>query len=118
VIRIRHPFPALQALIVLLLAVMALQALPPQPLPLQADNGPAFSASSVEVALPARRQVWVEQKVAPVLPPMADWPEQPVAVPIATAIEAGGLRRVPARIPPPSQNVLEPSAPPRAPPVR
>jgi len=116
VTRFRHPFPALQSIIVLLLAVMALQALPPKPLLLQVDNGPAFSASSVEVALPARRLVGVEHKVAPIIPPLTDWPEESFVRPLA-ANDTDGLWLAPVRLPPPPIDVLEPAAPPRAPPA-
>ena len=112
----RHPFPAVQALIALLLAVVALQAFPPKPLPLHADNGPAFSASSVQVALPGRLWSGVEQQPAPAGPPPTDRPEEPALSP-ATVADFDGPAPALSRAPPPLPSVLEPAAPPRAPPA-
>ncbi len=95
---------------------MALQALPPKPLPLHADNGPAFSASSVEVALPARLWSGVEKQPVPAVPPLTDRPEQAALSPVAAA-DFDGPALALSRAPPPLPPVLEPSAPPRAPPA-
>ena len=64
------PLDFLRWIAVALLAVIALQALPAQAVPPALDRGPAFSVSSVEVALPPRREVRADVRVAPVpLPP-------------------------------------------------
>lgn len=55
---------------VALLAIIAVQALPAQAIPPALDRGPAFSASSIEVALAPRREVRADVRLAPVpLPP-------------------------------------------------
>ena len=65
----------------LLLAVVALQATPAQPLSGTVDRGPAFSASSVEVALAPRRDIARELRAVPVpLPPRPAMLALPAAV--------------------------------------
>lgn len=61
---IRLPFAPLMA--VLLLAMIALQATPAAPIPHNLDRGPAFSASSTEVALVPRSNLASEVRLAPV----------------------------------------------------
>jgi hypothetical protein len=106
----------LRIFVVLMLAVTALQAVPARPLPLHPDNGPAFSASSVEVALPARRELATELKVAPIPPPLTGGAAKPI--PLVTdesAVEAAWP--APYRVRAPPRRVLVPAAPPRGPPL-
>jgi hypothetical protein len=69
---IRLPFGSLMA--VLLMAMIALQATPAAPIPHNLDRGPAFSASSIEVALAPRRDLASETRVTPV--PLPEHPPQ------------------------------------------
>jgi hypothetical protein len=64
---------ALRWFAVLLLAVIAMQALPVQAIPQAPDRGPAFSASSIEVAIAPRRDARPDVRVAPV--PLPERPE-------------------------------------------
>jgi hypothetical protein len=106
----------LRLFIALVVAVMALQAVPSGPLPLHLDNGPAFSASSVEMALPARRPFAAEPRLAPIFPPLASGPAEIV---LLVTSEFGGEPAWPApyRVRPPRPRVLVPAAPPRGPPL-
>ncbi len=61
---IRLPFAPLMA--VLLMAMIALQATPAAPIAHNPDRGPAFSASSTEVALAPRSNLAGEVRLAPV----------------------------------------------------
>jgi hypothetical protein len=106
----------LRIFVALMLAVTALQAVPARPLPLHPDNGPAFSASSAEVALPARRPLATEQKVTPPHPPLTGDTVKPI--PLVT--DEGGVEAewpTPYRVRAPPQRVLTPAAPPRGPPL-
>jgi hypothetical protein len=76
---IRLPFGPLMA--VLLMAMIALQATPAEPIPQALDGGPAFSASSIEVALAPRRGLAGETRLAPV--PLPARPLQQLT-PVAT----------------------------------
>jgi hypothetical protein len=75
---IRLPFGPLMA--ALLMAMIALQATPAAPIPHNVDRGPAFSASSIDVALAPRRDQVSETRLAPV--PL---PEQPLQQPATAA---------------------------------
>jgi hypothetical protein len=111
------PLLRFRAFIALMLAVMALQAVPAKPLSLHPDNGPAVSASSVEMALPVRRQLATDARMVPAYPVLAVV-EAAQPVPLRTD-ESDPHAAWPApdsaRAPP--KRVLAPATPPRGPPL-
>ena len=111
------PLLRLRAFIALMLVLMALKAVPAKPLSLHPDNGPAVSASSVEMALPVRRQLATDARIVPAYPLLAvvDTAE---SVPLL-ADESGPQTVWPAldRVRPPPKRVLAPATPPRGPPL-
>jgi hypothetical protein len=110
-----HPLLRLRTFIALILAITALQALPAKPLSLHPDNGPAVSASSVEMALPVRRPLAADLRIAPLHPPLPHRLAEPVPL---VENESGPRLAWPipdhARAPP--RRVLAPATPPRGPP--
>src|SRR5690606_2077385 len=111
------PLLRLRTLIALMLAFMALHAVPAEPLSLHRDNGPAVSAGSVEMAVPVRRPLASEPRAAPVYPPLANGTPEPI--PLATNENALGLAWPAADYgrPAPPRRVLVPATPPRGPPL-
>ncbi|GGE00026.1 hypothetical protein GCM10011515_19780 [Tsuneonella deserti] len=75
----------------LLLAVVALQATPAQPLPVSPDKGPAFSASSAEVAVVARRAQLAEPRPQVQPDPL---PPPPLALALAQPRLAHAARQI------------------------
>jgi hypothetical protein len=69
---------------VLLMAMIALQATPAEPIPQTLDRGAAFSASSIEVALAPRRDLASETRFAQV--PLPTRPAQPLMLVAALAL--------------------------------
>lgn len=63
--------PHFRLLIALIAAVICVHALPALPTSLQTDDGPAFSAGSAEVALPARHDLSMEIRILPAPDPRA-----------------------------------------------
>lgn len=99
----------------LLLALVTLQATPAHAIPHAPDRGPAFSASSIEVALAPRRTAATEVRMAPI--PL---PARPpiVAVPLAAAhpTKAYWPANLATGPPPawPKRSIASPREPPRA----
>jgi hypothetical protein len=111
------PLLRLRAFIALMLAVMALQAVPAKPLSLHPDNGPAISASSVEMALPVRRQLATDARTVPAYPLLA---VVDAAEPVPLLANESSPQTVwPAldRVRAPPKRVLVPATPPRGPPL-
>lgn len=106
----------LRALAALLLAVIALHAVPPSAIPLARTSGAAFSASTLDVAVVDRRLA-VTQPEAEQRPPSLPPPFAPVSVPLAQAAPlhpapGADLRTTPTLL----AALLRPATPARAPP--
>ncbi|HEY8604005.1 hypothetical protein [Tsuneonella suprasediminis] len=100
----------------LLLAIIGLQAMPPSPVPVRVEHGSAFSASTVEVALPIRREATSETREiakAPALVPQTPGPRLAWSVPVVQAHWPANWQTAP---PPPFRPLKSPPAP-RAPPI-
>ncbi|OJU58988.1 MAG: hypothetical protein BGO08_04685 [Altererythrobacter sp. 66-12] len=113
---VMHRLLRLRIFIALILGITALQAVPAKPLSLHPDNGPAVSASSVEMALPVRRPMAADLRIAPLHPPLP--PVMPAPVPLAE--NAGGPRLawpIPDHARAPPRRVLAAATPPRGPPL-
>ena len=109
-------FLGLRAIASLLLAVVALQATPAQPLPLVRDEGPAFCASSTEVAVAVRRVQLAEVRAQAQPDPLP--PPPPPTIRLVPAERAVSSRRPSVIERPAPVRALEvrPATPARAPP--
>ncbi|MGN6500948.1 MAG: hypothetical protein ACTHKM_12470 [Tsuneonella sp.] len=98
-----------------LLAIIAMQALPAQAIPPALDRGPAFSASSIEVALAPRREVRADVRIAPV--PLPPRPFVEPLLPAELSLRAEPWRAHRQQAPPatpPRRSIASPREPPLA----
>lgn len=117
-----HPLTILtrmRAIAALLVAVVVLQAMPAGPISTHLENGPAFSASTAQLALVSAREMGAEQRVVPQRPAPETLPPAVALVLVPVVVAAAAVVTpwpVPVATGPPPID-LRPSLAPRAPPA-
>lgn len=103
----------LRFVVLILLGVIALQAIPTKPLPYHLEDGSAFSASTAQVSLSARETQVRQEKIVPLDRdiPAGVFPAAPIE-----AVAAFSWRGISATGPP-ARWPRSPSATPRGPPL-